>query len=148
MRVFLDPGVTTGYALFDSQGNAKDYGQITGLDNLVTALTLMHRETPLEEIWHEPYSLRNDATRNMNKYQKKGHEDTLKVIGAIETLGKVLNISIQVIRYVSLDAAYAQAGIIKLPKSQHADSHQYDALAYGMAYYIWKRIKKVRRRPV
>lgn len=149
MLLFLDPGVTTGYALFDSKGDVKDYGQITGLDNLVTALTMLHRETPFEGIFYEPYVLRNSATRNMTDNQKKGHQDTLKVIGALETFGKVLDIPVEKITYVSLNAAYAHAGLTKLSKSQHAYSHQYDALAYGASYFIVvKKIKKVRRRPV
>lgn len=143
MILFIDPGGGTGYALFDSQGTVKKWGQVSGLDSLTDLLTMTNSECPLDKIFYEPYILRNSATKNMNRHQKKGHQDTIEAIGAIKTFGRINKIPAEEIRYVQLNQALAQTGIT-LPKN-HAESHQYVALAYGGSYYIKQGIIKPSR---
>lgn len=158
MFLFLDPGGSTGYALYDGKGNIKgsDFGDVTGLDSFVDLLTMKHRETPLRKIFYEPYLMDNrkiflDDKGNKRKTmlshnEKKGHQDTLEIIGSIKTFGKLYKIPCEEIRYVQLTAALAQAGL-KMP-ANHSESHKFVALAYGHAYFVKEGILKVRRRPI
>lgn len=153
MFLFLDPGGTTGHARFDGKGNVKGYGQISGVDNVTDFLTITHSETPLEEIYYEPYILDNDKIfRDKNGKQrrsglspneKKGHQDTLQVIGAVKSFSRIFKVPAKEIRYVSLKAALAQTGLV-MPKN-HDESHEIVALAYGGSLFIQRGIIKPSR---
>lgn len=156
MFLFLDPGGTTGWALFDSQGNAKGYDQLTGLDSFSDFLTMTNTETPLKKIWYEPFLIDNnklfrklDGTKRQSLLthdEKKGIQDTLEIIGAIKFFTRVNKIPVQEIRNVTLEAAYKHAGLRMQPKHLHSESHRYDALAYGRDHFIRNGITKIPRR--
>lgn len=158
MRLFLDPGVTTGWALFDSQGTAKGHGQITGLDRLSDFLTMTNRETPLATIFYEPFLIdnnklfgnRKDGQRRsqLSHDEKKGIQDTLEVIGGVRVFGRITNIPTEPITDVTLKAALGHAGLTMPPPNRHHESHEIVALAYGRSWYIRNGIIKVRRRPI
>jgi hypothetical protein len=156
MHLFLDPGGTTGWALFDSQGTAKSYDQVTGLDSFSDFLTMTNTETPLKKIWYEPFLIDNNKLFRdqsgkkresmLNHNEKKGIQDTLEVIGAIKFFTRVNKIPVQTITDVTLDAALKHAGLRMPPKSQHSESHRIVALAYGRSYFIRNGITKIPRR--
>lgn len=156
MRLFLDPGVTTGWALLDGKGDVKDYGQIKGVDGVTNLLIMTHRETPLEEIFFEPFLIDNDKIFRdhtggrrktfLSHIEKIAIQTTLEVIGAVKAFCSIFKIVLQEIKNVALQAAYAISGLTMLPKSQHAESHQYDALAYAMHYAIKNGLIKPQRR--
>lgn len=143
MRLYLDPGVTTGWARFDLKGKPQDFGQITGLDSLVKWLTMENKEIRLEEIVGEIYKLDNDKifkdTRgNLRKTRLSynelmGHEVTLKTVGAIECYCLLNNIPYRTVPRSAKKKGYAQSGLKPLPPHRHSESHQYDAIAIG--YY-------------
>lgn len=156
MFLFLDPGGGTGYAVYDGKGNIKDFGDVNGLDRFVDLLIMKHRKTPLSKIFYEPYLIDNrkiflDDKGNRRKTmlshnEKKGHQDTLEIIGSTKTFGILHGIPTEEIRYIQLKAALAQASL-KMP-ANHAESHKFVALAYGHAYFVKEGILKVRRRPI
>lgn len=156
MYLFLDPGVTTGYATLDSKGTVNDWGQVTGVDSFTEKLTMIHRETPLEEIFYERFLIDNEKLFRDKKggkrksllthLEKVAIQTTMEVIGALKTFCNIFKIKLTEIRDVTLKAAYAHAGLSKLPPSQHKDSHQYDALAYARSYAIRKGLTKVKPR--
>lgn len=156
MILFLDPGGTTGWARFDSQGTAKGFGQLTGLDRFSDFLIMTNTETPFEKIWYEPFLIDNnklfrDESGNKRKSllshnEKKGIQDTLEVIGAIKFFCRIEKIPVAEITGVSLKAALAQSGL-RMPNN-HAESHQIVAAAYGRSHFIRNGIRKIPRRPL
>lgn len=143
---FLDPGVTTGYALFDSKGVAKEFGQIVGVDKLVEFLKLTHRSTPLERIVSEGYRIDPNKVKNLNRHQEKGHRETMEAIGKIKAFCEIMDISYEEVHPGFKNAGYAQGGFKKLPQSQHKESHKWDALAIGVAWCVKKGLRTVKRR--
>lgn len=156
MYLFLDPGGTTGYALFHPTGEVKTFDQIKGLDSFADFLIITHERTPLQKIFSEQYILDNDKIfrdkdgkkrrSELSDNEKKGHQDTLEVIGATKFFCRQNNISFTEILKTTLKASLAHAGL-RMPKD-HSISHELVAYAYGTSYFIKAGITKVKRRPL
>lgn len=149
MILCLDPGKTTGYALFDDAGVPKSFGQLQGLDKLQDFLTMALRETEPEKfislVVFEDYILRNEKTRNMNQHQKEGHQVTLRAVGIIEMACKMTQKEFKKVPASEKEAGYRYKS---LPKAKdHKYSHERDALAIGYAYFYKSGKLKIARKP-
>lgn len=147
--LFLDPGKTTGWALFDALGKFLDYGQLLGLDKLQEQLTIWLGDTGpgefISEVYYEDYNLRNDKTRNMTQHQKEGHQVTLQAIGIIKMACMMSQRKVEKVSVQQKHVGYKQGNIPKA--TNHKDSHWRDAAAIGYAHFVRAGILKVKREP-
>ncbi len=119
----LDPGDTTGYALFDADGNCIAYGQYvlseqtSKLDELITSnLDLVICENYVNYGW---------------KQQKRwGTNQTSKNIGKIELMCEMRSVECVLVPASNKEMGYMFMGM-KEP-SNHSISHQFDAMAHGV----------------
>ena len=127
----LDPGESTGYAMFKSDGDVEDFGTLKGRPALYEFLEHIVPST-VKVVVIEDYTL----------YPWKGKEqswsklDTVRYIGAIEFWAhkRLTQVVFQPPNIKSI--AYMWAGI-KVPKN-HDHSHQTDAYVHGV-YYLQKQ---------
>lgn len=132
MFLAIDPGETTGWATFSQSGELEDFGQIAGFETFVVWLEKL-RPVP-ELIICENYILNP-------KIPQGGSEMwTSQVIGVVRVYGIRHGIIVEMQRNVCLSPGYAFAGIKPLPKSRHAESHQFDAVAHGTYYLVKNKI--------
>jgi len=127
----IDPGNSTGYALFDSAGDINDFGTLSG--GRGTLYEFLHHAVPetVEVVIIEDYTLY--PWKAMNQAWSK--LDTVRFIGAIEfwAAERLIRVEFQPPNVKSI--AYMWAGI-KPPKN-HALSHETDAYVHGV-YYLQK----------
>lgn len=132
MFLAIDPGETTGWAIFKQDGSLDDYGQAEGLDFFSGWLEFLDPKPSL--LICEEWIL------NPNISQGGSRQETVQVIGVIRSYGLRNGIDIEWQSPSRKPAGYAWAGIKPLPKSQHAQSHQYDAIAHGTYYLVSNKI--------
>lgn len=128
----LDPGKTTGYAIFNSSGEV----QIIGIKSI-------------EEVSEWLEGLSDDITTCIYEgyrvfphiSHKYSEVDTIKVIGMIVSWGTRRKIKmVKQFSHQKIDG-YKLLGI-KPPKKKR-DEHQYDAVAHGVLYLVKVGIRKV-----
>lgn len=118
----LDPGETTGWAAFDDKGEVLKMGQFTQAEQ--NKWLDKHIQATLKEVIIEEYRNYKGGTFRGQKNQ------TSKNIGAIEMICELRGVP-----YVTQPAnikkiGYKFAGLGAAP-TNHAISHQYDAVAHG-----------------
>lgn len=119
----FDPGETTGWALFDAEGNIVVYGQFTQ-DKFFEALDcLIHTE--LLGVVSEEY--RNYSWQEQKKWSRN---QTSKNEGGIETTCRLRNVPFSLQPAWCKPIGYKWAGME--PPINHSISHQYDAYAHGV----------------
>jgi hypothetical protein len=120
----IDPGETSGYALFDNEGKELYIGQFTQDKQTEALSTLIHSN--LKEVICEDY--RNHGWQQQKRWSRN---QTSKNIGAIEILCDLRGIRIELQSNTVKTIGYKWAGMPG-PPSNHNISHQYDALAHGV----------------
>lgn len=147
VTVFLDPGGDTGYSTWnDDLGKCIDYGEVKGLDKLAELLIMVASECNIVKIIYEAYRIfpKDEERRaGYSVHERKGHEVTLKAVGAIEMFCLIHKIPYETQELSARDAGYKQSGLAKA--KSHSDSHWRDAVAHGTNYYVRKGKYKVKR---
>lgn len=131
----IDPGETTGYALFDSQGRVTKRGQIYGRNEFCAILEklLSNRDRGVTHVLFETYKIFPWVNQGGSEVP------AAKVIGVIEYLCDKYDIYCIGVDPRHKRIGYAWAGI-KRP-ANHALSHEWDAVAIGE---FWLRKNKVK----
>lgn len=126
----LDPGETTGWALFDEQGEILKYGQFKQSEQnqwLSDNLT-----SDLKAVIVEDY--KNFGWKQQKRWSRN---QTSKNIGAIEMLCELRRVPYFLQPSSDKAIGYKWAGLGQAP-SNHAISHQFDAVAHG-TYWLRSR---------
>jgi hypothetical protein len=128
----LDPGETTGWALFDAEGNILKYGQFTQdeqtewlTDNITSSLTAVI----CEDYKNHPWMKQKGWSQNQ----------TSKNIGAIELLCSMRKVPLHLQSNTVKSIGYKYMGMDRAP-SNHSISHQFDAAAHGT---YWLRVNGI-----
>jgi hypothetical protein len=119
----VDPGITTGWATWDEQGDIIEMGQVSADE-----FSKFFQAKITDDILHvivEDY--RNYAWKTQKRWSRN---DTSKFIGQLEMLCNLRNIPITLQPASAKTAGYLWAGLGQAP-SNHDISHQYDAVAHG-----------------
>jgi hypothetical protein len=127
--VALDPGETTGWAVFDEFGSLITMGQFK-LDQQTEILTELISNTPnLKVVICEDY--RNHGFAGARAQKRWSRNQTSKNIGKIELLAELRNVPYVLQQNTVKAVGYAWGGLDG-PPSNHSISHQYDAYAHGI----------------
>lgn len=140
MYLFIDPGKTSGFALFDEQGNFIRKGQIIGevlLCDMIEALLSKDGNT-VDHVFCESFKIFPGVR------QGGSNVPAARVNGAVEHICNKLHV-----RYEEIDPKYKRIGYawsgVQKP-TNHAISHQWDAFALG-EYWLRKNGIKTNDRP-
>jgi hypothetical protein len=131
----IDPGETSGWAQFDAQGNAIAYGQFKlkdvkeSLQRLVSSDLLA---VIVEDYKVHPWQKQRGFSRN----------ETSKIIGRIEMICELRNIKMVLQPNTVRAIGYKWAGLDEQP-TNHAISHQFDAVAHGVYWLQMNGIRPV-----
>lgn len=128
----LDPGETTGWAKFDSNGELLGYGQYT--QNIQTQWLTENLDSSLKAVICEEYRIYNKA-----RQRQWDRNRTSKNEGAIEMLCEMRKVPFFLQPASVKKIGYKWAGLGEAP-SNHAISHQFDAVAHGT---YWLRQRKI-----
>lgn len=126
----FDPGETTGWARFED-GRLTDFGYEKFEDFHNFLLTLAPDLYVVEDYIIRPYTVQKGYSHQWNK----GH--TLRVIGAIELHGTILDIKVVKQQPSIKSAMAAQSGLNTKLSSKFR--HSVDAILHGM-YYAQKQL--------
>ena len=129
MYLALDPGETTGYATFDSEGNSTDIGEVFSdaeLDDLLDRLSPL--VVVVEDWVQSPY-----ITMGGNK------QLTARTIGSVESWARRHSATVVLQPNTIKAIAYRWAGIPK-PKNKTL-SHRSDAYVHGIHYLVKQGIR-------
>lgn len=140
----FDPGLTTGYAVFNTKGTFLRKGQIEGIKEFSDALTAIVEEDSFAKNMEEDYEPIDRIlfeTFKIFPWVKQGGSEVpaAKVIAVIEYLADRYSIPCE-----GIDPKYKRIGyawIGQKKPSNHAISHQYDAVALGEFWLRKNRIK-------
>jgi hypothetical protein len=132
----LDPGKTTGWAIFDAKGRMVDMGQanmkqIEDLDDKIKELKLSH-------IVYEDFKLfRHRATRQVGS-----RFEASQVIGKAETWA--YKNDCEIVKQDPNIKSIAQKWSQVVPPSDHTKSHEIDAYNHGYYYLVKRGLRKSR----
>lgn len=126
----LDPGETTGWALFDEKGEILSMGQYCQGDQ--TKWLTKNLTSDLKAVICEEYRIYNKA-----RQRQWSRNRTSKNEGAIELLCDMRSVPFFLQPANIKSIGYKWAGLGEAP-SNHAISHQYDAVAHG-TYWLRQR---------
>lgn len=130
----LDPGGTTGWASFQSDGGLITFGQIKGTEQLYEYLEDL--DPSPEVIICEDFSLMPWKAKDL----AFNTLETVRVIGAIQHYAWLRGIRI-VLQPPSIKAiGYKWAGIAKA--KSHANSHEQDAYVHGVYFLQGSGVRK------
>ena len=130
----VDPGHTSGWALFDDEGSLIEFGQFTLLElEVLDALFTNDLRAAIVEDY------RNHGFTQQKKWSRN---ETSKVIGGIETLGRMHKVPVYLQPNTVKTIGYKWAGLQAQP-ANHAISHQYDAVAHGVYWLQQNGIRKI-----
>lgn len=134
--IALDPGETTGFALFADDGELIKYGQFTQKDQ---ADWLKKHVTPkLKLIIVEDY--KNYAWKRQKNWSRN---QTSKNIGAVEMIANIVGIPIHLQMANAKGIGFKWAHLNeKVCMANHSQSHQYVAVAHGVYYLQLNGIRK------
>lgn len=132
----LDPGETTGWAKFDEHGEVLSMGQFKQAEQ--TKWLTENLTSSLKAVICEEYRIYDQ------KRQKKwSRNQTSKNEGAIQLLAEMRGVPFFLQPANVKAIGYKYAGLGQAP-SNHAISHQYDAVAHGTYWLRGKNILKPR----
>ena len=130
----LDPGETTGWAKFNKDGVIIEYGQYVQGEQ--TKWLTENLTSDLEAVICEEYRIYNP------KRQKRwSRNETSKNEGAIQLLCEMRQVPFHLQPANVKAIGYKWAGLGQAP-SNHAISHQFDAVAHGTYWLRQKGILK------
>lgn len=133
--VAIDPGLTTGYALYDEAGRMLDMGSFKGTPENV--IEFFGRIPNIDVAIVEEYKI----------YPHKMHQhvgskvETIQVIGMVKTCAA--NIGADVVEQQSSVKPIGYNYLGKKPPSNKKRSHMWDAHAHGTFYLVSKGIVKL-----
>jgi hypothetical protein len=126
----LDPGETTGWAKFDENGELLKFGQYTQGDQ--TQWLSENLTSSLKAVICEEYRIYNKSRqRNWSRNRTSKNE------GAVEFLCDLRQVPFFLQPASVKKIGYKWAGLGEAP-TNHAISHQYDAVAHG-TYWLRQR---------
>jgi hypothetical protein len=135
--VAIDPGLTSGYACFNDEGDPIKMGQFKM--NQLTE-TLNYLITPdLKHVICEDY--RNHGWTQQKRWSRN---DTSKIIGKIELMCELRSVPCSLQPNTVKAIGYRWAGLKEAP-ANHDISHQYDAVAHGVFWLQQNGIREVGR---
>lgn len=132
----LDPGETTGWAKFDANGEILSMGQYKQGDQ--TQWLTEHLTSELKAVICEEYRI-----YNQQKQKRWSRNQTSKNEGAIQLLAEMRGVPFHLQPANVKAIGYKWAGLGQAP-SNHAISHQYDAVAHGTYWLRQRNILKPR----
>lgn len=135
----IDPGHMCGYALFDKEGNAIDYGQFP-MAETVQKVNRFINLNPIEAIICEDYV---NYVHGKFRQTGGGRNETSKVIGQIEAIAEMNQIPIH-LQHASKYEIGAKWGGFTIP-SNHSISHQFVATAHGVFWLQTNGIREAGR---
>lgn len=135
----IDPGEGgttggTGWCLFDRKGNATAYGQVKTPDLTKVLTEILH--SGLLGVVVEDY--RNHGWTQQKKWSKNV---TSKHIGKIEMLAEMRSVPVHLQPNTVKSIGYMWMGME--PPTNHAISHQFDAMAHGVYWLQSSGIRPV-----
>ena len=128
----LDPGETTGWATFDESGKLLKFGQFKQADQTAELTRLV--ESTLKAVICEDYM--NFAWKPQKKWSRN---QTSKNIGALEMLCEMRQVPLHLQPANIKAIGYRWSGL-GAPPSNHAISHQYDAVVHGVYWLIQNNV--------
>lgn len=135
----LDPGKSTGYAYFKSNGEYLAGGTIRGYEEAFSWFPNIPWDK-LDSVIVEDFRLYTWKAQQ----QSWSKLETVKLIGAVEVLGRMHGVPVVLQSPAHKPIAYMWAGLT-VPKN-HDMSHETDAFVHGV-YYLQKHgIRMIRRR--
>ena len=129
----IDPGDTSGYAIFDKEGKVVDTGQVSGLDGMHTFLFESLQELPDLVIIEEFVLYKKKALQ-----QSGSKMVTSQIIGVIKSFCAVKSIKYVEQRSDVKPIAQMWSGV--KPKGSHSQSHWVDAYNHGIYYLVRNKI--------
>lgn len=91
MYLAIDPGQTTGYALFDENGDSRFMGKIKGEDKFLDELELIVSANQITTIILEAYRNRPGLKNSHNNWSKN---ETSQHIGAIKRIARKAKVEV------------------------------------------------------
>ena len=134
LYIALDPGGTTGYATFNSEGKSRDI-EYLAMDEV--------RERVMQDIWDaiaiicEDWRLRPEMAKHFYWSQMP----TAKLIGWVEGVCYMRSIPFVLQGAQIKSTGYKHWGKKPLPKSNPMN-HAYDAVVHGREYLIKQKVIK------
>lgn len=135
--VAFDPGLTSGFACFDADGDVIKMGQFKMI-NLTETLSYLITEG-LKAVICEDY--RNHGWTQQKRWSRN---DTSKIIGKIELMCELRSVPCHLQSNTVKAIGYRWAGLGEAP-SNHDISHQYDAVAHGVFWLQQNGVREVGR---
>lgn len=132
--VSFDPGETTGYATFTAQGDVIEYGQFKLIDQTKWLTVLISNVPNLKAVITEDY--RNHGWQQQKRWSRN---QTSKNIGKIEIIAELRGVPCHLQPNTVKAIGYKWAGMNGAP-SNHAISHQFDAVAHGKYWLVQHNI--------
>ncbi len=131
----IDPGETTGYALFDKEGAVVVFGQ------LLTKTTAEQTQFFNYVVPHVRQVIAEDYKNHGFTQQKRwSRNQTSKNIGGVETICELHGVPIYLQANTVKSIGYKWAGM-EGPPSNHSISHQYDAYVHGVYWLVVNNLR-------
>lgn len=131
----FDPGKTTGWAMFDGNGQIIQYGQAS-LDELIDLTEEWARVWPISTIIYESFVL----FRHKARQQTGSKMEASQAIGIIKTLARKTDATL--VEQDPTIKSLAQKWTQLKPIGDHAHSHWVDAFNHGAYWLIRQGIRK------
>ena len=131
----FDPGKTTGWAMFDGNGQIIQYGQAS-LDELIDLTEEWARVWPISTIIYESFVL----FRHKARQQTGSKMEASQAIGIIKTLARKTDATL--VEQDPTIKSLAQKWTQLKPIGDHAQSHWVDAFNHGAYWLIRQGIRK------
>lgn len=131
--VSFDPGHTTGYAVFNIEGQPIDWGDLVGLEELHGFLANLDRPNA---VIYEGYRVRGDP-RGL-KANVGSTQETVQAIGVIKA--KCFEWEIEPVEQAAQIKSIAEIWSKHKPKGAHKNSHKVDAYNHGIYFLVSNKI--------
>lgn len=132
----VDPGETTGWALFDAQGVVLAMGQFKQVEQNKWLQAVVTNN--LNMVICEDY--RNHGFTQQKKWSRN---QTSKNIGSLEMLCDLVGVPITLQPNTVKGIGYLWGGMSEGAPSNHSISHQYDAWAHGIYWLQQNGVRPV-----
>lgn len=134
----IDPGITSGWATFNSEGNPTNLGDVRGINEFLDWLDEL--EPIPKVIVIEEYKIRRTQVKQNASHG--GKAETVQVIGAVKRFAYKHHIKIVEQSTQCKSIGYRYLGI--RPSKNHRETHKTDAMAHGRYFLQKNKIVKSR----
>lgn len=132
----FDPGHTTGYAIFNNEGDIVDWGDLKGLRELSAFLGTQDRPNG---VIYEEYRVRGD--RGGISANVGSRLETVQAIGVIKA--KCFEWEIEPVEQPAQIKKIAEMWSKHKPTGSHDKSHKVDAFNHGVYYLVKNKIRSI-----